>query len=359
MKIKFIYINILVKIIEGYRYIIVPGMGGSVLYHHLDDKRKIWPPTFPMNFKEIELNDKFEIPKPQEKRIGPISSIQIDTPIVYAFTKNTYYSQLIDNLKINNHQVYAFPYDFRYILFESYKNILYEQYEKFIREDDKGDFRIICHSLGGIIFQDFVLEMKERNRKDILEKIKKIYYISVPFGGVPHSLHCILDGIDNERGIILEKNNINVNMISTKFKNIHRFSGLYLTLPIENFGPIYRKEEKWYDNKDMINLIKENKIAKDYYELSERWIKNRKKSINEIEQIIIYGTNIMTTPICLDYESRIILNGDGDGIVPKSSLIYPIKNWKNKPKEVNIVNMEHSKINNSPILWKIITNEKK
>ena len=344
------------KIIIAYNIIIIPGMGGSVLYN-LKNK-KIWPPDISMNFKELNMNfDKNNDPIIETNiKIGNILDIKIDNPTTFILTKNVYYYNLIKYLQEDNHNLYAFPYDFRYVLFKNYQQILYKKFKNFIEEKFNNNEKliIVCHSLGGLVFHHFLTTFVDEIWYN--KFISKIYFVNVPFGGCPLSLYAIIDSLEkkNEEES-LSKNNQIVPVLNKKIKDLYLFSSFYMTLPITN-EPILRKNDVWYNTRNLQEFFKyNNKVNKMYKLFENEHILNKLNGIN-LDTNVIYCIGKNTTSF-LDYESRISLSSDGDGIVTKNSMIIP-KLWKTNPNLICVENMEHSKINNHLPFIRMISENK-
>lgn len=352
----FLFTFFIIKIVIGYNIIIVPGMGGSVLYN-LKNK-KIWPPDISINLKELNMNfDKNNDPNIETNiNIGNILDIKIDNPTTFILTKNIYYSNLIKSLQNDKHNLYSFSYDFRYILFKNYQQILYKKFKNFIEEKFNNDEKliIVCHSLGGLVLHHFLTTFVD----EIWYKkfISKIYFVNVPFGGSSLSLYTIMDSIEkkNEKES-LSKNNQIVSVLNKKIKDLYLFSCFYMTLPISN-EPILRKNDIWYNTRNMKDIFPYNAKINKMYELFENeHTLNRLNGIN-IETNIIYCIGKNTTSF-LDYESGLSLSSDGDGLVTKNSMIIP-KLWKTNPNLISVENMEHSNINNHLPFIRMISENK-
>jgi hypothetical protein len=330
-----------ISLVNAYNYILIPGMGGSILYNEM--KKKIWPPDIFLNFDDFHFKyDKnCEIIVPEIDNIGNLEDVKIDSKFTYFFTKNTYYSTLIHQLEKQNHNVYAFPYDFRFIFISKYYLSLFEEFNRFISKLE-GDIVFICHSMGGLLLQDFINNYISPTN---VRKIKKIYYVNVPFGGVPFSLYAIYDSLYPNKEISLN-NLVSTQIIpylTSKIKYLHHYGGLYLCLPIFE-DPVFRKENHWYNIHNLDLLLKNDPICQTNYEyFKKHHMKKRIQSI-DLDQTIVYSTNL-TTSVFLDYDSKTILTSYGDGLVPLKSLLYPRK-WKYQPSYIELYNQEHSKINN-------------
>jgi len=334
--------------VYGYHFIIIPGMGGSVLYN--DQQKKIWPPDITMNLNELRfkfdhLNDPI---LPLINNVGNINDVKIDNSLTYLFTKSTYYSTLIDYLE-KRHFISAFPYDFRFMFFPKYYLQLYEEFNNFLETKDEIIF--ICHSMGGLLLHDFLHHyIKSKN----IRKIKKIYYVNVPFGGVPFSFYAIYNSLNPKKEISVHSlvpTQI-IPYLTSRIKHLHHFGGLYLALPTHS-NPIFRKDDQWYNIHSIEPLLSNDPIClSNYKTFMKNHLPYRSKSL-PLDQVVVYSTNISTS-IFLDHNTQTILSSLGDGLVPIDSLLYPMK-WKHQPIYVELSNQEHSKINNYMPLIKMFS----
>lgn len=329
--------------VDSYKIMIVPGMGGSVLYNA--NHKKIWPPDISLNLNEFNIhfdnNNEPIIPSNMnniiKRSMGDIKDINIDTITTYAFTKTTYYSTMIKYLQKEKHELFAFPYDFRYILFESYQTILFHEFKSFVeKKEDK--FIIICHSLGGLVLYHFLINY---TTPEWYQKyISKIYFINVPFGGSPLSLYTIYDGLNKNMGDKrLTKNYKILDFLHKKIKSLYLFSCFYMSLPTTD-EIFFVKDDIRYNPKNIKHLFQQNSVAFKIYKLFNDL---SKRDIGIVLPInIIYCTGMNTTTF-YDYDNKTTLYSDGDGIVPLDSMLLP-QSWHPIPNFIHIVNMEHSKV---------------
>lgn len=329
---------LLMRSLCAYKIIIVPGLGGSVLYN--ENQKKIWPPDLKFNFEELAMRYEKDTPiVPKNIRVGNIQDINIDTPATFLFTKTSYYSTLISHLKNDYHTVFAFPYDFRYILYDSYHRLLYQKFKEFIeREEHKDDpFIIVCHSLGGLVLHHFLTTFVH---EDWYKRyISKIYFVNVPFGGSPLSLQAILNGrIEDEP---LSKSNQILALLKKKIKNFHLYSCFYMTLSISN-DPIYKKQNVLYSLENLDRLLAIDPRAMDMLTIFRKdHLPILARGIN-LPVNIVYSCGRNTT-VFYDEDTGIQTSGDGDGIVPIDSLLSP-RLWETKPALIRVEGLEHSKI---------------
>lgn len=336
----FLFLLIMIPQVWMYRYIIMPGLGGSVLYN--DKDHLVWPAGIvgtdfsPSNLgvKPGHVPDVFS----SLRSIGDIDCIKIDTRMTYFFTKNIYYSTMIDHLRKRGHHVMAFPYDFRHVVHKDYYTQLYHEYKTFIEADYQQYHEpliMIAHSAGGLLLHHFLTSFCDKQW--VKKHISKAYYISVPFGGCPDALFFLMDAMAPST------HHLNIFKILTFIPNFHLCGGLHLCLPITN-GPLLRKNGRWMYRNHVRDLLRCDPYALAMYDSANEICKTRKKNTG-IPEVIVYGTGLNTT-IFHDYDNNAILKGDGDCMVTTESLLYPQKYWKVQPSYVELRGKEHSNINN-------------
>lgn len=341
-----------VSLVSAYRFIIVPGLGGSILYNQ--KSQKIWPPD--MGFQPSDLSvqqyyHRHDLSTTGD--IGNVESIRIDTRAVYMLTKNTYYTKMIDSLSKNN-QVHAFPYDFRFIHYREYYEQLFFEYKKFIEKEYNNEkFIFVAHSMGGLLLHQFLHFYVDK--RWVSKYISKIYYINTPFGGCPTALFFLMDSIDKHlnkqnKDQLLFNNHVLWMMMN--IQNIHLFGGLYVCLPITK-DPLVRINRNWVYSKDIQNLFVDDWCAHTY-RLSRTFFRKRTHGV-DVPQTVVYSTGKNTT-IFMDYDADFAMTGDGDGLVPVESLLYP-QCWSKPPTFVHVPNQDHSNINSfKPLLEMIADN---
>lgn len=339
-------------LVNAYRFIIVPGLGGSILYNQ--KSQKIWPPDIGFHPTDLSVQNYYhrhDLSSTGE--IGSTDSIRIDNRAVYFLTKNTYYTKMIDFIsRRKDNRVHAFPYDFRFIQYPEYHEKLFMEYKKFIEKQfDNEKFTLVAHSMGGLLVHHFL--HFHVDKKWIAKYISKVYYINTPFGGCPMALFFLMDSIDKQiknqnKDQLLFNNYILWMMLS--INNIHLFGGLYMCLPITK-DPLARLHRNWVYNKDIQNLLNDDWCSHTY-RLTRPFFRKRDSS-PDVPQVVVYSTGKNTT-VFMDYDNDHVITGDGDGLVPVESLLYPQK-WKKQPIFVNIPDQEHSNINNYPPLLEMIS----
>lgn len=341
-------------VVHAYRFIIIPGLGGSILYNQ--KSQKIWPPD--ISFQPVGLSvqnyyHRHDLSSTGE--IGNIDSIRIDNRAVYMLTKNTYYSKMIDALSTDSNTVNAFPYDFRFIQYPEYHDKLFLEYKKYIEKEFQYEKVIlVAHSMGGLLIKYFLSCVVDKTW--VSKYIAKVYYINTPFGGCPMAVFFLLDSINKQlrnqpNYQFLFNNHILWMMLS--IQNIYLFGGLYVCLPITK-DPLLRLHQNWVYSKDIPTLFMDDDWCAHTYRLSRNFFRKRDKSLH-IPEVIVYSSGKNTT-VFMDYDNDSIMTGDGDGLVPIESLLYP-QTWDKTPIFVHVPNQDHSNINShSPVLDMIADN---
>jgi hypothetical protein len=127
---------------------------------------------------------------------------------------------------------------------------------------------------------------------------------------------------------------------------------LYVCLPITK-DPLVRINRNWVYSKDIQGLFTNDWCAHTY-RLSRTLFRKRTHTV-DIPQTVVYSTGKNTT-IFMDYDMDFTITGDGDGLVPVESLLYP-QCWSKPPIFVHVPNQDHSNINShKPLLDMICEN---
>lgn len=220
--------------IHGYHFIIVPGMGGSILN---DQKTRIWPPSNPNHFSKMELQCNKTVCHSfmnlKTLGTGNTQGIRITTP----FFSKPFYNSMIDIMEINGHRVSAFPYDFRRLGNSGYRDELFAEFVDYI-EKQNPPVIIIAHSLGGLLFHDFITTHVPASW--VRQHIANVFWVSVPFGGCPESVYCVLT-------------NTLFNLPSF-IKSLRYFGGFYLTFPFLD-EPVISRDGRLYSPVEFGNLF--------------------------------------------------------------------------------------------------------
>ena len=319
---------------------IIPGLGGSILYHK-ETKEEIWPPTifnykdFKENFRTSYKENQFISNYPLETgKLGDCSSIEVSKKWKFWILGHDYFQKIISYFKKDYHPISCIPYDFRIIGNDDYRSNLYKKLKKEI-EDYKDQYSqkiiLLTHSLGGLFIHFFLLEQTEEWKKLYIDKL---ITINCPYEGSVK----VLD--------ILLKNKINKPILNTidYIENISPFLWL-IPNPYTSPHEIILKNETtvlYYEN---ITSLLPNYINKRIHDHFHFFFKNIKVQ-NNIPTYIIYSSNIPT-----EQYLNSPVEGDGDGSITLKSLLFP-QYWKNQSyiDFINIPNEEHTKILHSSVL---------
>jgi pimeloyl-ACP methyl ester carboxylesterase len=323
----------------------MPGMGGSRLYNK--KHQQIWPPDLSlMNLKNLNIefsqDGKMVIPSPHP--VGNVNDVIIDNPATFLLTKNVYYKTKIKFLQNAGHQVFGFPYDFRFILHPEYYEPLYVKYLDFLKQKNTR-FIIVCHSLGGLVMQHFLALHEEA-----IKYIEKIYFINVPWGGCPISFYTIYDHAHPDVLKFAGPSSL-IKILNHRIKTMHLFSGFYASLPITE-DSLIKKSNVVYSGTNYSMLIKQDFL---YEKLLDDYLKARKQDIRAPNNMI-YSDGINTT-FFFDMDKNITKQTNGDGVIPLSSLTF-FETLGYDTNSIRIPNYEHSKINSYVPLLRMISNNK-
>ena len=298
--------------------LLFPGLGASKLVKNNLD---IWPPklSFFVFCHSKWINSMIHDRELKTLEFGDKNSLDLHTNIPLIIKKNFY-----EDILTKNENVYPIPYDFRLIHKKEYLDTFYNKVKLYI-ESFNTPVKILTHSSGGLIAHYFInLQSNEWKEKHIQEVI----HINVPFGGLIHTL---------ENLVKTTKLNLLVS------KELLKSLGAYIiNMPNPNIiKPI---------------LIVDGKEIIDYYEyFNLKDIEKNKLLVHEmiesfdqpcgVKTTIIYTSNIKTSSMININNNKInIIKGLGDGIVPLSSLLYPLK-WNQKNlKLIHLPNYDHSTI---------------
>lgn len=356
MKLRWILTPLFGCMASAYRFVIVPGLLGSVLYK--DSKKQIWPPSLRFDPMDLGIDHDFDhLPDFHRtiKNIGNVDSIRIDCQTLYFFTKTIYYSNLIDHLQTQNHEVYGMPYDFRFVHLDYYNKQLYTEFKNFIEKEfeknKKERFILVAHSLGGLVTHQFLTSFVDRFW--IKRYIQKVYYVNTPFGGCPNALFTLLDNLFDNKLIDGTSMNNHPILSNVKIRNFHMVGGMYVCLPLLNY-PIIKQNNEWMMTKDLDKMFSLHPHTQFMHDRVIRDIfPTRRKSVN-MEQVAIYGSEV-DTGVAIDYDSHLLCKTSGDGLVPVESLTFPTV-WRHKPHFVEVVGQEHSRINSFLPVMDMISN---
>lgn len=341
---------------RGFPVIIIPGLGGSVLLHGPPtSEERVWPPTL-LSWKKnrigVSCNDSkcwsdFDLRTPE---IGDLSGVEVNTALTYLLTKSSFYGPLIRKLQKNHSEVSAFAYDFRMIFDDNYLQDLYTQFRWFIERRGRPHV-MICHSLGGLLFHDFLINSttQEWQRR----YISRVYFVNVPFGGSPHALYSVLR---NQLGPVPK-----IPLLNFKIDTLHHFAGLYWCMPVGSpvGSPVLRLGDKWYSGRDLLEVFEDFHLFNSrnlFLGLRRRVLKDRRRPI-AVPAFIIYGSGLNTTSF-LDWDSQIALHEDGDRVVPRWSLEAPKHYYHlNMTYFIEMRGMDHSTVDECPLIFDLLCND--
>lgn len=175
--------------------LVIPGIGGSVLHQN---NRKVWPPSLHQlldidawkNMLSVVYDSDTNTFTKTYKDVGAYpmgtkNSILQQHHIPIKMKYMQYYGPLLRMLRQREHTtVHEIPYDFRTIMdtthFSQYIGDLIQYIER------HSPATIICHSFGGILTQYLLATQVSQAWKD--QHIKRVIYVSVPFGGTMKAL---------------------------------------------------------------------------------------------------------------------------------------------------------------------------
>ena len=326
----FINLLLVLYLISKPPILLFPGLGGSKL---LKNNIDIWPPKLPMfifchnKWIDIMINDK----ELKTLKFGDKNSVDLHTNIPFIIKKNLY-----EDIITQNDNVYPVPYDFRLIHNKQYIDIFYKDVKIYI-ESFKKPVKLLTHSSGGLLLHYFLSKQTNAWNK---KYIQEIIHINVPFGGLVFTL----------------ENLIKTTILNIVFsKELLESMGAYI---INMPNPSIIKPILIVDGKEITNFYKYFNL--DNIENNRLLLDDMIRSFdkpNEIKTTIIYTSNIKTSSIINIKNNKLeIIKGLGDGVVPLSSLLYPIKLNKKNINIIHLPNYDHSTILFSKELDNILHN---
>lgn len=321
--------------------VIIPGFGGSVLR---DTQRKInvWPPSLQPQggrneWKPLEVEwtpgqgcrSVFPL---ETLPIGDRAGIRVDSLFSYMLTKNSFYYPLLQKMEKHKAKVFALSYDFR--LMDEQR--IGDDFLRFFHAQ-KQPLVVICHSLGGLLFHHFLVTRTDAAWQK--KHLSRLYFINVPFGGCPESLYTILKSAQWEGPV-------RIPLLPYRVDTLHHFAGLYWCLPLMQTGkPILRRRpDAWHTDMDLLAIFKGLPAVSDLYRnISERILTHRQRPLF-VPTFIVYGSNV-STPVFTDESSKLRLFEDGDGVVPLSSLLFPMRYFcERHTYYIEIKGMAHDRV---------------
>jgi len=306
--------------------LVVPGMGGTSLYN--DRLEKIWPSLRTLwRPYELDISCTHDGCHPLYSRPLTIGNVSQHHSSILSdeWFLGSMYSSLLTTLD----NPATLPYDFRLLLDPSYLSFLYAQIDAFL---EKGPPRnVFCHSLGGLLFQDYLSEDPSRARH-----VKKLVFINVPFDGSIIPFLLLFPQKKRSSHLVFDS----LRMITT----IDRFGGLYWCLPwMDEDHPLFRVNSRLYTSSNVSSLF-----VPEIQSLYPTVLQKKKKRLQRppVRDIhVIKSLSRDNTPVFYDFDThRHTYTSGGDGVVPLDSLSPPFP----CTSEV-FPNTDHTTILNDPV----------
>lgn len=331
---------------------IIPGLGGSVIYHNFT-KNEIWPPSvqnivFAQNFLNqfgtTYENQKF-VPKVPSSvgSIGDFKYINVVKNWMKPLLRHDYFTSFyyfLKNKYSSEQSISSVPYDFRVIGNIDYRRELYlllkEDIERKVSQTNK-KVVLISHSLGGLLLHDFLLDQHPSWNR---EYIDKIITINCPYEGSVDALNTIIQKRVNKPFL-------------NKIDNIDNISGILWCLPNPYTSPLkilFQNDTTIITSQNMSKLLSDDVRNKLENHFDQTW--KKMTTFHNVQTYVIHS-NYVETRKCIDSpttDCRTI----GDGLIDINSLTFP-KKWNNT-ELISIPNLEHSVILSSPVLFSILDN---
>jgi CHAT domain-containing protein len=182
---------------------------------------------------------------------GDLSEMQIGNDIVPDSLISTSYKKLKNHLS-KTYDVVTFPYDWRIELEDSAK-LLADKINDLLAIGQP--IKVIAHSMGGVLFRDFVRTQKDtwKNLND--SEAFRIVFLGVPFNGSPR-IPFVLMGQD---GLINKLSTIDfMHSKKTLISYFVKFKGILNLLPTDSNSPSYQdfaKSDTWDKLRNSIEEI--------------------------------------------------------------------------------------------------------
>jgi len=307
--------------------LIVPGFGGSCLYD--SNKKKIWPSasmitrakeyniictdTTCMTTKELKTS-----------KIGDLNGIRLGNRLTELFIHDDVYMPLIATLhKIPETMVFAMPYDFRLLLNETYITQLYGEYQEFIessvRSANGRKCVVFCHSLGGLVFHDFLAAMGSDWARMY---VSSLTYVNCPFDGSIMALRTLL-GKKIKRPSFF---NDPIGFLLPQIVEMNNFGGLYWCLPWRDKDkPLVHVNGQQLRITDFKSIFELAGICHMFHKFQrvldeKHW--SRLHTIQGIKYNIFCSTNNKRgTPVFIDIDTQEYRYALGDGVVTHESML--------------------------------------
>jgi hypothetical protein len=183
-------------------------------------------------------------------------------------------------------------------------------------------------------------------------------------GGTPFSFYSIIDNILHSREEMVMLSSAPSAQIlpffSKRVKDLPLFGGFYMSFPIGK-DPFFRKNGISYDRSNVHHIFRRHDDVLEQLDLFQTYHEPYRVADISIPHNIVYSTGYNTTTF-IDADTKKLIKGDGDGLIPVSSLLWPEKQWpsseRNKRHVIHIPNMDHSRINNHDPFLRMISRKK-
>lgn len=281
------------------RVLVIPGMGGSCLFNH--HRQKVWPSLKTLVSSPQDL----KITCTGEACTSPSAPTHLgddDAILTRHWMLGSFYAPLLKTLRKETPRVRTAPYDFRMVMDASYLEGFYDGLDRYFSSEE-GTNIVFCHSLGGLLFHDYLASSAER-----AGRVDRVIYINVPFDGSVIPVSFILGRV--EGGI--------TGRLLRRIENIHQFGGFYWCLPSSEKN-IFRLNGIDYNSGTMRSLL--DPVVRPLYDR----LVERKKSLSrppESRRVWLFSSRSPApTPSFYDFDTmNHTSTAAGDGAVIESSL---------------------------------------
>lgn len=287
--------------------LVIPGLGGSKL---IDCNRTVWPPRI----KDLLLHNKkwrYDIMNNTEisvREFGDINAFDLDSRIPFF---NNHLHKVVNDIDGK-----TIPYDFRKLNNKAYLTDFYTRLNAYI-EDMDYPIALLAHSTGGLLIHWFLYNKSAWWKE---KYIKRVTYVSVPFGGTVRTLKNIINWSNL-------KDFVRLDILSS-------MGGYSINMPNNKcISPILTVDGVIKD--DYLNFLNMFDV-KSMCDFNDDMIQSFSKS-NGIKTYVVYGDESVTpTSISIIHGCMSIIYGDGDGIAPIESLRVP-ETWNQSNVETVVV----------------------
>ncbi|MDR1240642.1 MAG: hypothetical protein LBK29_02050 [Oscillospiraceae bacterium] len=353
------------------KIIFIPGITGSGLFDRRNNEAIYGKAGTVAYYKTVYNIGKLyftEDGKPVDANIGaPRSDVKFsdsESEEIAQYGTECCYKQIVLSLKkIPNYEkdIIFFNYDWRRDINETSKKLY-----KRIKKEKCDKFTLVCFSLGGLVT---FLTLNKLKKNNLFEKIKKVVFVGVPFGGSATASMALNQGTNDEKdtgwGISAIRRRIFANLSSSFFST-------YQLLPTRSFGYFTKKDEEEPEgfiygfNDKLLNLeqeiefLKKQKFAKKFTgDCKETHFEKMKKInskitlknlevLNEIDCYFIAGKGFPTVLTVEKKNDRFVQkeSADGDGVVTFSQSAIP-PNFLESNKVFSFI-LDHSSLVTNP-----------